>query len=88
MRDCQTYCVKSLPGSFPSEGLTAVAASGDIDPRDKFKEGRPEEYEGDYGKKLEEIYKRVAQLGCFADDEDVPLTPPKVEWIVPVPGFS
>jgi nucleoporin NUP42 len=34
---------------------------------------------------LEEIYRRVGQLGRFNDDEDIPLVPPKCEWIVQVP---
>jgi nucleoporin NUP42 len=33
---------------------------------------------------LEEIYKRVSQLGRFNDDEDIPVTPPKCEWIAPL----
>ncbi|CBX98083.1 predicted protein [Plenodomus lingam JN3] len=59
-------------------------ADTNIDPKERFKEGRPEEYEGEQGKMLEEIYRRVAQLGRFNEDEDIPLTPPKCEWIVPM----
>ncbi|RMZ70284.1 CCCH zinc finger domain [Pyrenophora seminiperda CCB06] len=55
-----------------------------IDPKDRYKEGKPEEYEGEQGRLLEEIYKRVSQLGRFNDDEDIPLTPPKCEWIAPL----
>ena len=55
-----------------------------IDPRDRYKEGKPDEYEGDQGKRLEEIYKRVAQMGLFDDNEEIPLIPPKCEWIVPI----
>ncbi|OSS52646.1 hypothetical protein B5807_02972 [Epicoccum nigrum] len=60
----------------------AVQAAGNIDPRDRYKEGSPEEYEGEAGKLLEDIYRRVGQMGRFNDDEDIPLTPPKCEWIV------
>jgi nucleoporin NUP42 len=55
-----------------------------IDPKDRYKEGKPEEYEGEMGKLLEEVYRRVGQMGRFDDGEDIPLTPPKCEWIVPV----
>ncbi|CAI6338785.1 unnamed protein product [Periconia digitata] len=61
-----------------------TTAASDIDPRDRLKEGKPEEYDGEQGKLLEEIYLRVAQTGFFNDNEDIPLTPPKCEWIVPV----
>ncbi|KAF1365078.1 hypothetical protein EJ07DRAFT_161191 [Lizonia empirigonia] len=59
-------------------------AAGPVDPKDRYKEGKPEEYEGEAGKVLEEIYRRVGQMGRFNDDEDIPLTPPKCEWIVPI----
>ncbi|KAF2849287.1 hypothetical protein T440DRAFT_133385 [Plenodomus tracheiphilus IPT5] len=62
-----------------------TATSGNIDPKERFKEGKPEEYEGGKGRILEEIYRRVAQLGRFDENEDIPLTPPKCEWIVPMP---
>ncbi|CAG5147262.1 uncharacterized protein ALTATR162_LOCUS2009 [Alternaria atra] len=55
-----------------------------IDPKDRYKEGKPEEYDGEQGRILEEIYKRVSQLGRFNDDEDIPVTPPKCEWIAPL----
>jgi nucleoporin NUP42 len=55
-----------------------------IDPRDRFKEGKPEDYAGELGNRLEKIYKRVAQIGLFDDGEDIPLVPPKCEWIMPV----
>jgi len=55
-----------------------------VDAKDRFKEGKPEEYEGEHGRILEEIYRRVGQLGRFNDDEDIPLVPPKCEWIVPI----
>ncbi|KAJ4384724.1 hypothetical protein N0V86_000326 [Didymella sp. IMI 355093] len=58
--------------------------SGPIDPKDRYKEGDPEEYEGEAGRVLEEIYRRVGQMGRFNNDEDIPLTPPKCEWIVSV----
>ncbi|KZM22618.1 metal ion binding [Ascochyta rabiei] len=61
-----------------------AAAGGPIDPKERYKEGSPEAYEGEAGKLLEEIYRRVGQMGRFNDDEDIPLTPPKCEWIVPV----
>jgi len=56
-----------------------------IDPKDRYKEGKAEEYEGEQGRILEEIYRRVSQLKMFNDNEDIPLTPPKCEWIVPLP---
>jgi nucleoporin NUP42 len=56
-----------------------------IDPKDRYKEGNPEEYEGDAGRILEEIYRRVGQMGRFNDDEPIPLTPPKCEWIAQIP---
>ncbi|PVI06897.1 hypothetical protein DM02DRAFT_609275 [Periconia macrospinosa] len=62
----------------------AGVASNSIEPRDRYKEGSPEEYEGEKGKILEEIYKRVSQLGIFPENEEIPLTPPKCEWITPV----
>jgi nucleoporin NUP42 len=85
--------LKSPFGSTPAQqaaptaqqGQPTAAAAGNIDPKDRFKEGKPEEYEGEQGRMLEEIYKRVGQLGRFNDDEDIPLVPPKCEWIVPVP---
>jgi nucleoporin NUP42 len=55
-----------------------------IDVKDRYKEGKPEEYAGEQGKKLEEIYLRVARMGVFDDNEDIPLVPPKCEWIAPV----
>lgn len=55
-----------------------------IDPKDRFKEGKPEEYEGEQGKLLEEIYRKVAQMGRFDEGVDIPVTPPKCEWIVPL----
>lgn len=61
-----------------------AATNANIDPKERFKEGKPEEYEGEQGRILEEIYKRVAQLGRFDENEDIPLTPPKCEWIVPM----
>ncbi|KAF2033297.1 hypothetical protein EK21DRAFT_109095 [Setomelanomma holmii] len=63
----------------------APRGTKEIDPKDRFKEGKPEEYEDEQGKTLEEIYKRVGQLGRFNDDEEIPLVPPKCEWIVQVP---
>ncbi|KAH7378745.1 hypothetical protein BKA66DRAFT_571533 [Pyrenochaeta sp. MPI-SDFR-AT-0127] len=70
----------------PAQQAQAVAppGGGQIDPKDRFKEGKPEEYEGEQGKVLEEIYRRVGQLGRFNENEDIPLVPPKCEWIVPV----
>lgn len=62
----------------------AQSAPGAIDPKERFKEGKPEEYEGQKGKILEEIYKRVGQMGRFNDNEDIPITPPKCEWITPM----
>ncbi|KAL6709517.1 hypothetical protein ACN47E_001452 [Coniothyrium glycines] len=58
---------------------------GNNDAQKRFKEGRPEEYEGDVGKILEEIYRRVGQVGRFNDNEEIPMTPPKCEWIAPMP---
>lgn len=63
----------------------APGAAREIDPKDRFKEGKPEEYEGEQGRILEEIYRRVGQLGRFNDDEEIPLVPPKCEWIVQIP---
>ncbi|KAH7094894.1 hypothetical protein FB567DRAFT_15500 [Paraphoma chrysanthemicola] len=68
--------------------VSSPAAPGtakEIDPKDRFKEGKPEEYAGDQGQILEEIYRRVGQLGRFNDDEEIPLVPPKCEWIVQIP---
>ncbi|CAO2656134.1 Nn.00g049370.m01.CDS01 [Neocucurbitaria sp. VM-36] len=76
------------PQSVPASTLKAQPApAGDvkIDAKDRFKEGKPEEYEGEQGRILEEIYRRVNQLGRFNDNEEIPLVPPKCEWIVPVP---
>ncbi|KAI8939689.1 hypothetical protein NX059_003447 [Plenodomus lindquistii] len=69
--------------AFKPQG--GAPTNGNIDPKERFKEGKPEEYEGEQGEILEEIYKRVAQLGRFDENEDIPLTPPKCEWIVPMP---
>ncbi|KAI4608677.1 hypothetical protein J4E80_008882 [Alternaria sp. BMP 0032] len=73
------------PSSAPRPHVEGVTPDGKpIDPKDRYKEGKPEEYEGEQGRILEEIYKRVAQLGRFNDDEDIPVTPPKCEWIAPL----
>jgi nucleoporin NUP42 len=69
----------------PTASMVAPGAGKEIDPKDRFKEGRPEEYEGEQGKMLEEIYGRVGQMGRFDDNEDIPLVPPKCEWIVQIP---
>ncbi|KAF2252383.1 hypothetical protein BU26DRAFT_256232 [Trematosphaeria pertusa] len=71
---------------FAQQGQPAAAPGGGkpIDPKDRFKEGRPEEYEGEQGRMLEEVYRRVGQTGRFNDDEDIPLVPPKCEWITPI----
>ncbi|KAH6637674.1 hypothetical protein C7974DRAFT_389971 [Boeremia exigua] len=74
------------PAAAPQVQPSAAQAAGPIDPKDRYKEGNATEYDGEAGKLLEEIYKRVGQMGRFNDDEDIPLTPPKCEWIVPVPG--
>ncbi|KAF2827356.1 hypothetical protein CC86DRAFT_348743 [Ophiobolus disseminans] len=60
-------------------------AASNIDEKDRFKEGKPEDYEGEQGRMLEEIYRRVGQMGRFNDNEDIPLIPPKCEWIVQIP---
>ncbi|KAI4921964.1 hypothetical protein J4E90_000392 [Alternaria incomplexa] len=71
--------------SAPRPHVEGVTPDGKpIDPKDRYKEGKPEEYEGEQGRILEEIYKRVAQLGRFNDDEDIPVAPPKCEWIAPL----
>ncbi|OAL54946.1 hypothetical protein IQ07DRAFT_584085 [Pyrenochaeta sp. DS3sAY3a] len=70
--------------TFGQQTQSPAPASGTVDPKDRFKEGKPEEYEGEQGKLLEEIYRRVGQLGRFDDNEDIPITPPKCEWIVPM----
>lgn len=72
------------PQAQPSQTAGVGSDGQPIDPKDRYKEGRPEEYEGEAGKLLEEIYRRVGQMGRFNDDEDIPLTPPKCEWVVPV----
>jgi nucleoporin NUP42 len=74
--------------SQPQQQAQPAAAAGsgkEIDPKDRFKEGKKEEYEGEQGRILEEIYRRVGQMGRFNDDEEIPLTPPRCEWIVPIP---
>ena len=84
----QTTSPFAQASSQPQQQTQPAAASGpakEIDPKDRFKEGKPEEYEGEQGRILEEIYRRVGQLGRFNDDEDIPLVPPKCEWIVQVP---
>ncbi|KAF2714163.1 hypothetical protein K504DRAFT_369296 [Pleomassaria siparia CBS 279.74] len=63
---------------------TAPMSDKPVDPKDRFKEGKPGDYEGEQGRILEDIYRRVGQLGRFNDDEDIPLIPPKCEWIVPI----
>ena len=71
----------------PASALTPQGNSSEnvnIDPKERFKEGKTQEYEGEQGKILEDIYKRVVQLGRFDENEDIPLTPPKCEWIVPM----
>ncbi|KAF2641332.1 hypothetical protein P280DRAFT_468968 [Massarina eburnea CBS 473.64] len=75
------------PSTAAQQGQPAAAApatSGQFDSKDRLKEGKPEEYEGERGKMLEEIYLRVARTAFFRDDEEIPLTPPKCEWIKPV----
>ncbi|KAF2106417.1 hypothetical protein BDV96DRAFT_591147 [Lophiotrema nucula] len=67
----------------PFATQTAAPGSGKIfEAKDRQKEGRPEDYAGDRGRILEEIYTRVGRLGRFNDNEDIPLVPPKCEWIV------
>lgn len=79
----QTQPQRPASGYAPQANTSANA---NIDPKERFKEGKPQEYDGEQGKKLEDIYKRVAQLGRFNENEDIPLTPPKCEWIVPMPA--
>ncbi|KAJ4321522.1 hypothetical protein N0V94_002841 [Neodidymelliopsis sp. IMI 364377] len=75
----------AVPSQSQPPQATGVGSDGTaIDPKDRYKEGKPVEYEGEMGKLLEEIYRRVGQMGRFDDGEDIPLTPPKCEWIVPV----
>jgi hypothetical protein len=62
-------------------GGQSAAPPGTTDP---YKEGRPEDYEGEQGQRLQQIYQRVAQSGVFDPNEDIPLTPPKSEWVVAV----
>lgn len=62
----------------------AASAAGAAGTADPFKEGRPEEYEGEQGQRLLAIYQRVAQSGVFDAGEDIPITPPKGEWVIPV----
>jgi nucleoporin NUP42 len=69
-----------------AQPLAAAGPGKPVDSKDRYKEGNPEDYEGEQGKILEEIYRRVGQLGRFEDDEDIPTIPPKCEWIVPAPG--
>ena len=81
----QQQAPAAQPASAGRPHVPGVTPDGKpIDAKDRYKEGKPEEYEGEQGKMLEEIYKRVAQLGRFNDDEDIPLTPPKCEWIAPL----
>jgi len=49
--------------------------------KDEFKEGKPEEYQGDAGKKLEEIFTRLKLNGMFVSGEKVPEVPPKMVWV-------
>ncbi|KAJ4348459.1 uncharacterized protein N0V89_009833 [Didymosphaeria variabile] len=63
----------------PSQATQPPGAAGAADP---FKEGRPEDYEGEQGRKLQQIYQRVAQMGIFNPNEYIPLVPPKSEWVV------
>ncbi|KAF2177839.1 hypothetical protein K469DRAFT_601472 [Zopfia rhizophila CBS 207.26] len=49
--------------------------------KEAFKEGKPEDYEGEKGRMLEEIYRRVNELGRFGEGELVPEAPPKMAWV-------
>jgi nucleoporin NUP42 len=62
-----------------------TAPASNIDAKERFKEGKPAEYEGEQGSILEEIYTRVGRLGRFNDNELIPDTPPKCEWIAAIP---
>lgn len=79
----QSQPQKSVPTLTPQANFSGNA---NIDPKERFKEGKSQEYEGEQGKILEEIYRRVARMGRFEENEDIPLTPPKCEWIVPMPA--
>ncbi|KAF2868972.1 hypothetical protein BDV95DRAFT_578023 [Massariosphaeria phaeospora] len=79
----------STPSMQPTQPTASPAAAHGnggkpIDERDRFKEGNSADYEGEQGRILEEIYRRVGRLGRFDENEDIPLIPPKCEWIVPV----
>ncbi|KAJ4300662.1 hypothetical protein N0V90_002749 [Kalmusia sp. IMI 367209] len=85
---------QQTPSPFGQQGQPAVAQQGhqlaapgngaSAGATDPFKEGRPENYEGEQGQKLQEIYRRVAQIGVFNPNEDIPLVPPKCDWIVSI----
>ena len=63
----------------------STGSASNIDAKERFKEGKPAEYEGEQGRILEEIYMRVGRLGRFNDNELIPDTPPKCEWIAAIP---
>ena len=75
---------QKAPANQQQSTQSAAGASKIVDAKDRYKEGKPEDYEGEQGRILEEIYRRVGRLGKFEDDEDIPLVPPKCEWIVEV----
>ncbi|KAF2278303.1 uncharacterized protein EI97DRAFT_465632 [Westerdykella ornata] len=78
----QAAAPSSLAGQLQPQ--SAPGSAKPIEAKERFKEGRPEQYEGEQGQKLEEIYRRVGQTGKFLDDELIPLVPPKCEWITPL----
>ena len=68
--------------SFSQPQAQGAGRNKPIEERDRYKEGPPEEYEGERGQYLEEVYTQVGREGCFRPREKIPTTPPKGEWIV------
>ncbi|KAF2198771.1 hypothetical protein GQ43DRAFT_483027 [Delitschia confertaspora ATCC 74209] len=68
-KDWERIWIPNGPGSMQNDPA-----------KNPYKEGRPEEYAGEAGKQLEEIYRVVRETGRFAGNV-VPLVPPKMDWV-------